>query len=118
MSRKIRERLESERERLARMLDGLRQQTRSWTQEGLQQSSKYGHHPGDAGTETFEKEKAVAMVRLTERQLHAVEEALRRLDAGEYGRCERCGDTIEAERLEANPAAATCGPCAREDERR
>ena len=38
--------------------------------------------------------------------------ALRRLDEGRYGVCERCGEPIGEARLEARPAARTCIRCA------
>ena len=34
--------------------------------------------------------------------------ALARIAAGTYGFCEECGEQIERDRLEVNPAAATC----------
>ncbi|HET7713547.1 MAG TPA: TraR/DksA C4-type zinc finger protein [Patescibacteria group bacterium] len=34
--------------------------------------------------------------------------ALEKLEQGTYGKCIKCGQDIEAERLQANPAAATC----------
>jgi len=34
--------------------------------------------------------------------------AMARMAAGTYGFCEECGEPIEKDRLEANPAAATC----------
>src|SRR3989338_6948024 len=34
--------------------------------------------------------------------------ALARLAAGTYGFCEECGEKVEEDRLEANPASATC----------
>jgi RNA polymerase-binding transcription factor DksA len=34
--------------------------------------------------------------------------ALKKIDAGTYGICEVNGETIEEDRLEANPAAKTC----------
>jgi len=34
--------------------------------------------------------------------------ALARMTAGTYGFCEECGEKIEDDRLEANPAAGTC----------
>jgi sigma-B regulation protein RsbU (phosphoserine phosphatase) len=40
--------------------------------------------------------------------LREVDEALARLSAGTYGRCETCGDAIEAERLEADPLVRFC----------
>ncbi len=35
----------------------------------------------------------------------------RRPDIGHYGYCARCGQTIEHDRLEANPTAMLCMPC-------
>jgi len=40
-----------------------------------------------------------------------IEDALRRLDAGEYGQCTNCGAPIPYERLLVFPEAATCGRC-------
>lgn len=37
-----------------------------------------------------------------------IKDALERLAADTYGRCTSCGTEIDIERLEANPAAATC----------
>jgi len=34
--------------------------------------------------------------------------AAARMAAGTYGFCEECGEKVEEDRLEANPAAATC----------
>lgn len=37
-----------------------------------------------------------------------VKEALRKMDEGLYGVCDVCGEKIEEDRLDANPAARTC----------
>jgi DnaK suppressor protein len=34
--------------------------------------------------------------------------ALEKLDAGNYGKCEECGESIEPDRLEAEPTARYC----------
>jgi len=44
-------------------------------------------------------------------RLHEVEEALRKLDAGTHGLCEKCGKAIPAERLEAIPHTTYCISC-------
>lgn len=44
---------------------------------------------------------------LTARRLE-IAAALKRMQDGTYGFCEECGDKIEEDRLEANPAARTC----------
>lgn len=41
-----------------------------------------------------------------------IETALGRAEAGSYGRCQRCGSTIPAERLAAVPDTLTCVACA------
>lgn len=42
-----------------------------------------------------------------------VRAALRRLDAGTYGQCAKCGEAIGAARLSAIPSTTTCVECAR-----
>jgi RNA polymerase-binding transcription factor DksA len=41
----------------------------------------------------------------------AIEDALTRIDAGTYGRCDRCGETIAPARLEALPHTRHCVSC-------
>lgn len=45
-------------------------------------------------------------------ELTAIENALHRLAAGNYGICTTCGEEIRAQRLEARPASAECLDCA------
>jgi len=45
--------------------------------------------------------------------LTEVRAALARLDAGTFGRCERCGRSIGKTRLEAVPYAGRCARCVR-----
>ena len=53
------------------------------------------------------EEKSSLMVPL-EKRLNEVERALTKILDGGFGICVVCGNGIEAERLEANPAAETC----------
>jgi RNA polymerase-binding transcription factor DksA len=43
--------------------------------------------------------------------LEEIEEALRLIDRGEYGRCSVCGTAVPYERLEAVPATRRCVSC-------
>ncbi|NPA91285.1 MAG: hypothetical protein GXO55_07540 [Chloroflexi bacterium] len=47
-----------------------------------------------------------------------LEEAIERLEKGQYGICEVCGNPIEPERLELFPETTLCATCARERSRR
>jgi DnaK suppressor protein len=44
-------------------------------------------------------------------QLQKIDSALRRMDAGDYGYCFRCGDEIGAARLNFDPASTRCIGC-------
>lgn len=48
--------------------------------------------------------------------IHKIDEAIMRLEAGEYGYCESCGEPIGRGRLEARPTATLCIDCKRLDE--
>jgi len=41
-----------------------------------------------------------------------IDAALTRIDEGEYGWCAQCGEAIALRRLEIDPAAVLCAPCA------
>lgn len=45
-------------------------------------------------------------------EMKQIRHALRRMDAGTYGKCETCGGRIAVGRLEALPFATTCVGCA------
>jgi len=44
-------------------------------------------------------------------ELREIADALSRIDARRYGRCEDCGEAIPAERLRDVPAIPTCADC-------
>jgi len=60
----------------------------------------------------FEYEKDLSVDANTEDLLRKAENALERLDAGEYGICESCGVAIPVARLEVLPYATLCVECA------
>ena len=75
-------------------------------------------HDPEGATLAFERQHAAALLEAAREQVAAADAALRRLDEGRYGVCERCGQPIRAERLAARPAAVTCVRCAGTDRRR
>jgi RNA polymerase-binding protein DksA len=66
-----------------------------------------------AASQVFEQQRDLALRERAETQLKLVDDALARLDEGTFGRCQRCGKEIAAERLEALPWAALCIDCQR-----
>lgn len=58
-----------------------------------------------------QQEMARASQASARRRLAAIDEALKRIDAGHYGDCEECGEPISEARLEARPEARQCIEC-------
>lgn len=46
-----------------------------------------------------------------ESKLDLIDEALKKMESGEYGKCEKCGKEIDIKRLQVNPSALTCVKC-------
>lgn len=65
-----------------------------------------------------DEQLVVAQLAGTRRLIAETEEALRRLDEGTYGACQRCGDPIPAARLEIVPHARYCVTCQEHSESR
>ena len=77
-----------------------------------------GDDQADTGTKTFEREQEISLANSMRERITQVERALDRLDDGQYGWCERCGNAIPVERLAAFPSATLCVTCKQLEERR
>ncbi len=64
--------------------------------------------PADPDDELEDRERDQSFLEQLDRRLRDVDDALRRLDRGEYGICEVCGERIGSARLEALPATRFC----------
>jgi RNA polymerase-binding transcription factor DksA len=88
---------------LARDLRGVIDASRS--------SNADDEHDPEGATIAFERAQVAALLAAARQRLADLDGALERLDAGSYGRCERCGLPIAAERLAVRPFARTCVAC-------
>jgi DnaK suppressor protein len=66
---------------------------------------------GDQGILDLLDDTGLAIVDIRRQQLTQLEEALSKLEAGRYGRCEDCGKKIDDARLRVTLYAACCVPC-------
>ncbi len=69
-------------------------------------------HDPEGATIAFERQQVAALLASARRRLADVDDALARIEAGEYGTCASCGRPIAPERLAARPSARTCIACA------
>lgn len=84
--------------------------------EEIAELSIIDNHPADMGTELFEREKEQALNTHAVDELKKVENALLAIQDGSYGICEKCGNEIPYNRLEALPYTTVCIEHAIEDE--
>jgi DnaK suppressor protein len=100
----IRAHLESERESLLAQTVVLDQTA----VVGMWRDSGFDDDPADTGRANVERERAQSLATNARRILLQIEDALKRMDAGTYGTCERCHQPIEPARIEALPYATLC----------
>ncbi len=72
----------------------------------------YDPNFADSSQVTAERGEAERLALQLRETLQEVERALAKLDAGDYGICEACGQPISPARLEAKPATPLCINCA------
>jgi RNA polymerase-binding protein DksA len=106
-----RERLERERRRTEQRLAALTSDYDGVVAASRDTNADDEHDP-EGATIAFERSQVAALVRQAREHLAEIAAALTRLEAGSYGVCERCGQPIAPERLEARPTARRCVQCA------
>lgn len=82
----------------------------STTGEYITENSTYSTHM-EQGTDSMEREKIYLFASREGKFLNYLEDALRRIEKGDYGRCLECGKLIDKERLEAVPHSQQCIEC-------
>ena len=105
----LRAQLIQERQRVEELIEAENKKRSALTDTG--DHEHYGNHPGDEGSETFEKEQSLALQGNLQVILDEVDQALHKMDVGSYGRCDECGAEIPYERLEVRPQATLCIAC-------
>ncbi len=106
-----REALDAERAETLRRLAGLEREFTGIVEASDSANTDDEHDP-EGATIAFERQHVAALLGQARGQLDSIDAALRRLDEGRYGRCERCGQPIAPERLAARPTATRCVSCA------
>jgi RNA polymerase-binding transcription factor DksA len=107
-SNAMRERLESERADLASTVERIKERLAVPQIESGGDVALADQHPADIASETESRELDLARQTMFEARIGLIEEALRRLERGEYGKCVICGKDIPEERLDLVPETPFC----------
>jgi len=115
---KLRRLLEEERETYVRQAHDLAAEAEALATEREPGDTQFDEESGEGDTLNVERERDLALSASATQAVEEIDRALRRMDAGTYGICERCGKKIAVARLEALPFAALCIECKSREERR
>jgi DnaK suppressor protein len=90
---------------LIRLRDFLTGKRHNHADGGKAEPSTTGEHMADAATDSYERDRELAMASSDQGMLYEINEALNRILGGSYGVCELTCEPIEPSRLEALPWA-------------
>ena len=77
-------------------------------QESAGALSSHDQHPDDIATQTFQREQDRSIEERLDYEISEIDDALKRIERGDYGKCEKCDKTISDDRLEILPATRYC----------
>ncbi|MDT4965608.1 MAG: DnaK suppressor protein [Acidobacteriota bacterium] len=99
------------RDRLLGRREGLVGQVMEAEQYSRERDSEATQDPADMAANAYTKELLFSMSANDRRLLELIDDALVRMEAGEYGECIHCGASMQEKRLEAVPWARHCIRC-------
>jgi RNA polymerase-binding transcription factor len=73
--------------------------------------SSHRTHTADQGTESYQTEMASQLKSAESRTLREINDALKRIQDGTYGKCDNCDEEIPRARLDVVPHARLCMKC-------
>lgn len=79
--------------------------------DDISELSSYDNHPGDLGSETFEAEKNFSFRNNDKYIIGEIDDAIKKIDEGNYGMCESCNKEVGQERLDIVPYTRFCIKC-------
>ena len=94
----------------------LREELFAETGEALHSQYDIPQDIGEMSILDMLSDAGLAVADIRRAQLTSLEEALRRLELGTYGKCEGCGEKIAIQRLRLVPFTAYCMECQKEQE--
>jgi len=108
--RKQKEKLLQLRDAMVDSMAGVAQGTLRSRAEGSE-ASAFGMHQADAGSDAYDRDFALSLLSQEQDALYEIDQALKRIELGTYGKCEMSGKPIPRARLEAIPFARFTVEC-------
>lgn len=115
---KLKKILLNKREELNRKIEHIRKESLGKSQrEASGDLSGYTFHMADVASDNFEREMSLGLAANEQEMLYEIDDAIRRLKAKDFGRCQSCSKEIGMKRLAAVPYAQLCITCKEQEEK-
>lgn len=107
----------SQKERLLHLRDAMVDSMAGVAKDNLRsraegsEASAFGMHQADAGSDAYDRDFALSLLSQEQDALYEIDQALKRIELGQYGVCEMSGKSIPHARLEAIPFARFTVEC-------
>jgi DnaK suppressor protein len=106
-----RELLVSERETYVLQADALKAEAQALAEDMEPGDIQFDEESGEGGTMAVERERDLTLSAQARAAVDEIDRALRKIEIGSYGICEKCETPIPKARLKALPYAALCVAC-------
>lgn len=106
-----RELLEQEKLIYVNQAASLKAEADSLAQEAEPGDVQFDEESGEGGTTTIDRERDLALAASALGAVEEINDAIRKIDRGTYGKCENCHSEIPRIRLRALPYARLCVKC-------
>ena len=80
--------------------------------------SGYAFHMADLATDTYDREFSLDLASNERKLIYEIDEALKKIQEGQFGICEQCKSSISKTRLKAIPYTRLCLKCQEAQEKR
>lgn len=125
MAKMLKKQLKEYRMLLLKLKERLTEDIKHISEDTLKKSQKdasgdisgYTLHMADLATDAYDREFSLGLASCDRNVLLQIDDALKRIDEGSFGRCEKCKKPIAKVRLNALPFARLCLKCQRSQEK-
>lgn len=97
--------------------EAIMRKMRQYYQESQEVEANIAQDAVDRAETSYTKEFLLLLTDAEREQLDLINQALRRIEGGEYGHCQNCGQPISKKRLEIMPWAPLCIECQQRKEK-
>ena len=112
------------RQKLLGLKEGLLEKIRGIEKDAMRNSQKdaaadlsaYTLHMADVATDSYDREFSLGLATEEQKIIYEIDDALKRVESGEYGICMGCEKPIPQRRLNALPYAKHCIKCQKDKE--